>query len=406
MGSGNHTLEYKLLSGKPTDEVNIQKFNKYFYDNIILMAPTVRSFGADVSIKDLLEFVDFHHNLMIFANNKSRKITRDLANEFGVDFEDIGYTLQGGQAPAQANQGGFKTRDVAWSSNLFEPLERVFTKLDRPVLIEDGLGSVIDSNKNNQHVFPILRADKGSYSFNADAEPRHETGLVSGEQLTVVAGYQTTYNQRIVLSGSLEMCSNKAMLANRDPKLQTIQSSPNFILCTEMVEWNLQERGVLRYDNVRHNKKGDTPDQNNNPENYKRQVDIEYYIDIYQKKGDQWVPFVADDVQFQFTMLDPYYQVALEQPDRNSPTFTYSLKTPWRLGIFRFHVDYKRYGLTYIDERMEVSVIQLRHDEFPRYETTGYPYYANVFVLMFSTFFFVLYFIASDFRNVKGVKSS
>lgn len=57
------------------------------------MAPTVRSFGTDVNIKDLLEFVDFHHNLMIFANNKSRKITRDLANEFGVDFEDIGYTL-------------------------------------------------------------------------------------------------------------------------------------------------------------------------------------------------------------------------------------------------------------------------------------------------------------------------
>jgi hypothetical protein len=57
------------------------------------MAPTVKSFGTDVNIKDLLEFVDFHHNLMIFANNKSRKITRNLANEFGIDFEDIGYTL-------------------------------------------------------------------------------------------------------------------------------------------------------------------------------------------------------------------------------------------------------------------------------------------------------------------------
>ena len=186
------------------------------------MAPTVRSFGTDVNIKDLLEFVDFHHNLMIFANNKSRKITRDLANEFGVDFEDIGYTLQGGQPPSSAAQGGFRTKDVAWSSNLFEPLERVFSKIDRPVLIEDGLGSVIDSNKNNQHVFPILRADRGSFSYNSNAEARRETGIVSGEQLTVVAGYQTRYNQRVVLSGSLEMCSNKAMLANRDPSVQTI----------------------------------------------------------------------------------------------------------------------------------------------------------------------------------------
>jgi hypothetical protein len=36
------------------------------------------------------------------------------------------------------------------------------------------------------------------------------------------------------------MCSNEAMLANRDPtKGATIESSPNYILCTEMVEWNL-----------------------------------------------------------------------------------------------------------------------------------------------------------------------
>lgn len=105
-------------------------------------------------------------------------------------------------------------------------------------------------------------------------------------------------------------------------------------------------------------------------------------------------------------MLDPYYQVALEQPDKSLPTYTYKLKTPWRLGIFKFVVDYKRYGLSYIDNKMEVSVIQLRHDEFPRYETTGWPYYANVFVLMASSFMFVTHFAFSDFSKVKGVKSA
>jgi hypothetical protein len=55
---------------------------------------------------------------------------------------------------------------------------------------------------------------------------------------------------------------------------------------------------------------------------------------------------------------------------------------------------------------MEVSVIQLRHDEFPRYEITGYPYYVNVFVLMASSLLFVTFFIFSDFSSVKGVKGS
>jgi len=94
------------------------------------------------------------------------------------------------------------------------------------------------------------------------------------------------------------MCGNEAILANRDPtKGDTIDSSSNFKLCTEMVEWNLQERGVLRVDNVRHNKVGDKSG-GANPENYKRMVDIEYFVDIHEKKNGKWVPFVAQDVQF------------------------------------------------------------------------------------------------------------
>mgnify|MGYP005667305941 CR=1 FL=1 len=58
-----------------------------------------------------------------------------------------------------------------------------------------------------------------------------------------------------------------------------------------------------------------------------------------------------------------------------------------------------------INNAMEVSVIQLRHDEFPRYETTGYPYYVNVFVLMAASFFFVTHFAFSDFSKVKGVRA-
>lgn len=319
--------------------------------------------------------------------------------------------MEGGTPPESSAQTAFKQSQVAWSSELFEPLDSskgtgsgVFTKPSRPVLFEDGIGAVLDTPKNNKHVFPILRAAQGSYSYNANAPERKQIGMVSGKQLTLVAGYQTLYNQRVVISGSMKMCSNAAMMATRDPKQgNTIQTSPNYVLCAEMVEWNLQERGVLRVDNVRHNKEGDTWD-GVNPENYKRQVDIEYFIDVYLKQNGQWVPYVAGDLQFQFTMLDPYYQVPLVQVDKNQPTYTYKLKTPWRLGIFKFMVDYKRYGVSYIDNRMEVSVIQLRHDEFPRYEVLGYPYYINVFVLMSSSFLFVTFFAFSDFSKVKGVK--
>jgi len=53
---------------------------------------------------------------------------------------------------------------------MFEPLGRVFTKPTRPVLIEDGIGAVLDSNINNQHIFPILRGDIGSYSKHSNLD--------------------------------------------------------------------------------------------------------------------------------------------------------------------------------------------------------------------------------------------
>ena len=86
------------------------------------MAPTVKSFGADLKIKEILEFIDFHHNLMVFASSESRKTVREIANEFGMDFEDFGYTMQGGAMPESTSQGAFKQNNVSWSANVFEPL--------------------------------------------------------------------------------------------------------------------------------------------------------------------------------------------------------------------------------------------------------------------------------------------
>ena len=66
------------------------------------MAPTVKSFGIDLTMKDILEFVDFHHNLMIFANGETRQVHRDLFNEFGADLEEYGYSMHGGVPPKES----------------------------------------------------------------------------------------------------------------------------------------------------------------------------------------------------------------------------------------------------------------------------------------------------------------
>jgi oligosaccharyltransferase complex subunit beta len=118
-----------------------------------------------------------------------------------------------------------------------------------------------------------------------------------------------------------------------------------------------QESGILRATNLRHNKKGekctaeDLSECNANPENYMLEDHVEFYIDLEQKTDGVWAPFIADDVQLQFTMLEPYYQVTMQREPGTDNVYSYKFRVPQRLGIYRFVVDYSRYGLTFLDEQ-------------------------------------------------------
>jgi oligosaccharyltransferase complex subunit beta len=103
-------------------------------------------------------------------------------------------------------------------------------------------------------------------------------------------------------------------------------------------------------------------------------------------------------------MLEPYYSVMLEREvtsNSSVATYSYKFRVPERLGIFRFVVEYWRYGLTFLDEQNQVSVIQWRHDAFPRYLTRATPFYVSVFILMAAFFYFVSTFLFSEFPKAE-----
>ena len=83
---------------------------------------------------------------------------------------------------------------------------------------------------------------------------------------------------------------------------------------------------------------------------------MEFYIDLEQKTDGEWRPYISDDIQLQFIMLEPYYSVMLEREEESvgesgTATYNYKFRVPQRLGIFRFVIDYMRYGLTFLDEQ-------------------------------------------------------
>jgi len=87
---GGHTLTFEMTS----NNFQIKYYEEYFYDNIILMAPSIRDLKSPISARELIAFLEADHNLMIFGDIDSRKSLRVLFNEFGADLEDVTFTLQ------------------------------------------------------------------------------------------------------------------------------------------------------------------------------------------------------------------------------------------------------------------------------------------------------------------------
>ena len=202
------------------------------------------------------------------------------------------------------------------------------------------------------------------------------------------------------------MCSDEFIL---------LDGTGNQKFCEELLNWNFKLSGLLRATNLRHNKKGEAcknlEECGPNPENYKIEDQVEFYVNIEQMTAGKWQPYNADDIQMQFKMLDPYYQVMLERVEKpgtpeyaERSTYTYAFRTPQRLGIFKFVIDYWRYGFTFMEEESQVAVIQWRHDGFPRYLTRAFPFYASVFVMMAAFFVFTVSFLFSEFKRTRQTK--
>ena len=85
-----------------------------------------------------------------------------------------------------------------------------------------GIAHVVDPK--NQFVFPILRAEPSSYSYNHE---KKSFSKVSGEHLSLVSGYQTRKNNRVILTGSMEMCSDK-YFAMTEQSSGDVSTSSNF----------------------------------------------------------------------------------------------------------------------------------------------------------------------------------
>jgi len=234
------------------------------------------------------------------------------------------------------------------------------------------------------------KISKFSDSILEDVKTKN-TGEVfsNGEHIKLVNGYQARNNRRVVVLGSTEICSDKFYYLSMSQENKSMLDSPNAVFCKDILNWNFQKTGVLKFTNVRHNN-----NQGQTLDTYRIKDYLEYYIDIleYDHTTDTWKNYDVDDIQLSFIMMNPYY---INQMKRiyGKPTYYAKFRAPEKHGVFKFIVDYHRTGYSYIFSSTKIPLRPFYHNEFPRFIPCAYPYYVSVFVILGSFILFSILFL-------------
>lgn len=186
---------------------------------------------------------------MIFADHNVGNFLRKLANEFGADFDDYETQVKDSvylfNSKDQLNSEliNLKNNNIVVTKNVINVA--AVSKPPKGHILFEGIG--LDLDVHNQYLFPILKANENTFSINASSGEIYNTG----DRIKLVTAYQARNNRRVVISGSMNLCSNKFYYLSSIEGSTDI-NSPNGSFCQDLLNWNFQRTGVLKYENIRH----------------------------------------------------------------------------------------------------------------------------------------------------------
>lgn len=368
----------------------LKDYGEYAYDNLVIIAPSAEMFGVDITVDDIVDFVDSGRNLILMVGDGSGYISepvRLIANELGIELgadkthvvDHFSFDLA--SATSSTSQVDHK-KVVIPAASINTPIVK---GLQLPVHYKGVThSSISDTASPNRVITHVLRGNPTTYTAGSGAEETEQAGVES----LLITGIQSKNNARIVVSGSIDVFGNQffasAQAANRE-------------FSHELIMWCFKGKGQLRATQLTHYKLAEDdrndPRRTKNPSRYRVEDEIMFsvLVEEYDSMQQKWVPFQAEDMQLELKMIDPWYRLNLEH-DGNGLFFK-QFKVPDVYGVYQFIVNYHRHGYTSIELHQHVSITPYRHNQFERFIPAAYPYYASVFSVMSAFFVFGLLFL-------------
>jgi len=390
-----HSIFFSFLEDKGYDvnyvvasdrSVVFSKYGEWQYDHLIIFASIAEEL-AGISTETIIEFIDEGHNVFLATDSKLSEAIRDIASECNIEFDEEGSFVIDHIHFNESDNSGLHTLIV---SNHIIPNIPIITgkatSKTSPLLFR-GIGQ--DIEEDSQLLLSILRAPSTSYSH--DPEETLKNLHVSGKKISLVSALQARNNARAIFAGSLEMFSDRffhsPVREYGSEKISSFEKSGNELFAKELLQWAFQERGILRARDIRHHRVG----EQEAPATYTIKDNVEYSVIIEEWRDNKWMPFLVEDIQMEFIMLDPYIRTTLKH-DSNG-LYRTSFILPDVYGVFTFKIDYVRPGYGFLSTITRTPVRPFRHNEYERFIPSAYPYYAGAFSMMAGIFIFSWFFL-------------
>jgi oligosaccharyltransferase complex subunit beta len=355
--------------------IALHRDGEFAYGGLILLCPTAAAAKRTLPLVEVERFVDAGRNVLVVAAPGFSAYTQSVAQAVGVDLDESDALVIDHQRPFRAMDDGTATFVLAGgrvkSTFLFGPADLTSGNHGNDIVFR-GPGAQLFAD--NELIDTVIWGSGSSFAYKP-ATLVTTSPHTSGTATVLGAALSTRVGGRAAYFGSLEALSDDVF---------TVAGSAHESVMTAFTAWALGHAGVLRAHNLRY-----STDRSGSEENGVRVKDnIDFAVDIEAWDGDtsQWVPFVADDVQLEFVMLNPWVRTRLYHAGAGNVTYTAKVPVPDQIGIYKFSIAYHRPGVSSIVLEQVVPVRPFLHNEYPRFIPMAYPYYAASFCMLAAVF--------------------
>ena len=347
------------------------------YHHVVFLPSSKRAAAAKniVNKHKLLDFFNKGGNIVAvsLATHTVPEEVRLFLAQAGIFPAPKGYAVASHFAPVEVDSG------------------RVANSVVLPLLDPQTYKGTAALVSNSPLVFPLVKAPQLSFcASRKDEFLTEEKTWTVGEQGFLAAAFQGLNNGRGAWFGSESLLTRDALL------------------------WVFHERGVLKLQFVEHYRVLEPGLSNRTL--YKVKDEVYYTVGVSEYVGGEWVPYVPNDddaLQLSFKMLDPYQRLnmTLLGPGSSTPDgpedmsiFYVQFTIPDHHGMFTFELDYKRPGLSFLNDKRIVAVRHLANDEYKRsWEiTNAWMYVASAgFVVIAWLVFVTIFLFIGDEKKVE-----